>query len=106
VSYIYNKFNRRMLGSLLFSLVLVVALREAPETVSLADQVYNDGTVVSCVHETGPQIHSRVVTPVEGRSLASARLFTFTTPQGLSSTDLHFPVAGPDLLHLLSLQRV
>ena len=86
VSYIYNKFNRRMLGSLLFSLVLVVALREAPEIVSLADQVYNDGTVVSCVRETGPQLRSRVTTPVERRSLAAVQEISVTGGDGVPNS--------------------
>jgi hypothetical protein len=96
--------KRRILSCLLFSLILAIAGREAPEFVNLTDDPSNDGTIVLSVQEAVPQLSSRSITPQERRRFTS-NLFLFEDFRSFHSVALPTSISGKDLLHLLSLQR-
>ena len=100
-----NKIDRRILGCLLFSLVLAVAGREAPEFVNLTDDVSNDGTVASSVQQAVPQVSPRRLIPDGTVRYTNSRLPSFASLQSSDSIPTPASRSGQKLLRLLSLQR-
>jgi hypothetical protein len=100
-----NHGKRRILCSLLFSLILAIAGREAPEFASLTDDVSNDGMAVSWAQQAAPQLSSRDIIPHERLFYTNSLFFSLCSPQGFSSRAHPPSITGQDLLRLLSLQR-
>jgi hypothetical protein len=100
-----KNIKRRILCCWLFSLILAVAGREAPEFVNLTDDVSNDGMVVSPVRQAVAQVSSRRVNPHEGVRYTNKGLCSCLRRQSFYLIPLLPSRAGQNLLHLLSLQR-
>jgi hypothetical protein len=103
----HNSRKPRALCFLLFFLALAVAGREAPECVTLSDDVSNDGTVAPRVEEVVPKVSSRRAIPqaryesTNRRSCSTANLYRFSFSPLCAPPKL----AGQELLHFLTLQR-
>jgi hypothetical protein len=100
-----NQGKRRVFCWLLFSLILAVAGREAPEIASLTDDVSNDGMTVSWVQRASPQVSSREIIPHERLFYRDGLFFSRRSLQGLSSTVPLRSITGQDLMRLLCVQR-
>jgi hypothetical protein len=98
--------KRGILCCLVFSLILIVAGREAPEFASLTDDASNDGMAASWRQQTvGPASSLQMVSHEAPLSYTHSQPFSLTILRGLSPGTPISSTAGQDLLHRLSLQR-
>jgi hypothetical protein len=89
-------------------LIFGVAVREAPETLSLADDWSNDGTAVSLADPL-PKLIQRRIFPQERIQAPAVAWFASATLKmhdPLASISVSANKTGKSLRHFLSIQRV
>jgi hypothetical protein len=103
----HNSRKPRALCFLLFFFALAVAGREAPECVTVGDDVSNDGMVASRADEVVSKAPSRRAIPPKRYESTNRRSVYIANPFRLSFSPLCAPpkLAGQELLHFLAVQR-
>lgn len=96
---------RRVLWWLVLSLLLAVAGREVPELLNLADDLSNDGTVVSWVCQAAPQVSVRRAAAHEKLCYAPSPASHLQHLRSTSSMTLLPRTSGQYLLRLFSIRR-
>jgi hypothetical protein len=89
-------------------LIFGVAVREAPETLSLTDDWSNDGTAV-CLADPLPKLIQRGIFPqerIQAPAVACLGSATLKMHDPLASISVSANKTGKSLRHFLSIQRV
>ena len=87
-------------------LILGVTGLDAPELLTLSEDVSNESAMAWCLEEVAARLRSGRATPQRRAGCIKIETFGAEKPQNLASSVLLPSKAGRDLLRLLSLQRI